>query len=118
MIEVTEKLTIENDENVNILQGKKQGNIISYSDPIYQNYLIIKDSCIILKRTSKDIESEYIFKENETTDVTYLVNGHNICGISIETNHIFINENEVNIQYSIALETKKQCSLNISYKCN
>jgi len=116
MIDVTESLTIENEKKIQNLQGKKVNNIIFYSDKEFENYLIINDNKVTLKRKSKEIVSIYEFILDKLTDVTYIVNGHNISGIRIKATKIVKNANEILICYEITLEDIKKCELKISYK--
>lgn len=116
MIDVTESLTIENEKNVQNLKGKKVNNIICYSDENFENYLIISNDKVTLKRKSKEIVSIYEFILDKLTDVTYIVNGHNISGIRIKTTKIDKTSTDILICYEITLENIKKCELKISYK--
>lgn len=116
MIDVTEILTIGNEKNIQNLQGKKVNNIIFYNDKEFENYLIINDNKVTLKRKSKEIVSIYEFILDKLTNVTYIVNGHNISGIRVKTTKIVKNDSEILICYEITLENIKKCELKISYK--
>lgn len=116
MINVIETLTIENEKNIQKLQGKKVNNIIYYTDENFKNYLIISNNKVTLKRKSKEIVSIYEFILDKLTDVTYIVNGHNISGIRIKTTKIDKTSSEILICYEITLENIKKCELKISYK--
>ena len=97
------------------LTGKKVNNIITYNDEEFVNYLIISKNKVTLKRKSKEIVSIYEFILDKLTDVTYIVNGHNISGIRIKTTNIVITRGEILIRYDITLEKIKKCELRISY---
>jgi len=68
-----------------------------------------------LKRKSKEVVSIYDFRLDKLTDVTYIVNNHNISGIRIKTNNIVIKKGKILICYEITLENTKKCLLEISY---